>query len=71
MQQPNTPRAQPRRLAVGLALLAACSYAHAYVDPGSGMLIWQGLIALIGAVVIFVRHPIDTIKRWLKRRSDK
>jgi hypothetical protein len=45
--------------------------ALAYVDPGSGMLVWQGLIALIGAALMFVRNPRSALKRlvdWIKRK---
>ncbi|WP_349742759.1 hypothetical protein [Roseateles cavernae] len=45
--------------------------AFAYVDPGSGMLIWQGLLALLGAVLIFMRNPIEAIKRLLSRFKRK
>lgn len=45
--------------------------AYAYVDPGSGMLLWQGLIALIGAVLIFFRNPIQVIKSWIARIRGK
>ena len=41
--------------------------AYAYVDPGSGMLLWQALIAVIGAIIVFVRHPVDAIKRLYRR----
>ncbi len=41
--------------------------AHAYIDPGSGMLLLQGLIAVIGAIIVFVRHPVDTLKRLYRR----
>lgn len=47
------------------------SDAFAYIDPGSGMLVWQGAIAAIGAVVIFVRNPLDTIKGWARRFKRK
>ncbi len=47
-----------------LCLLLTPLSAHAYIDPGSGMLLWQGLIAVIGAVVIFVSHPVQTVKAW-------
>ena len=47
------------------------SSAYAYVDPGSGMLLWQGLVALIGAVLIFFRNPIQTIKSWIARIRGK
>ena len=56
--------------AVLLALWSP-SEAFAYIDPGSGMLIWQGVIAAIGAVLIFVRHPIQTIKGWIQRLKRK
>ena len=45
--------------------------AHAYVDPGSGMLLWQGLLAVIGAVVMFVRDPWESVKRVLRRLRGK
>lgn len=45
--------------------------AHAYVDPGSGMLLWQALIAVIGAVIVFVRHPVDTLKRLYRKLFKK
>lgn len=45
--------------------------AFAYVDPGSGMLLWQGLVALIGAVLIFFRNPLQVIKSWIDRIRGK
>lgn len=36
--------------------------AHAYVDPGSGMLMLQGLIAAIGACIAFIKDPIGKLK---------
>ncbi len=55
---------------VFLWLMLAAS-AQAYVDPGSGMLLWQGLVALIGAVLIFFRNPIQVIKSWIARIRGK
>lgn len=55
-----------RRKGVLLALLTLSPLpAFAYVDPGSGMLIWQGLLAAIGAVIVFVRNPMESLKRLL------
>lgn len=48
-------------------LFVVCSSAHAYVDPGSGMLLWQGLIAGVGVGLMFVRRLIEAIKRILNR----
>lgn len=58
-------------IAVSLLLVLHLGTAHAYVDPGSGMLIWQGLIALVGAVIVFLRNPIPALKKLLKRLSGK
>ncbi|MBL8327716.1 MAG: hypothetical protein JNJ71_02620 [Rubrivivax sp.] len=38
--------------------------AQAYVDPGSGMLVWQGLLALIGGILMIVRDPLGSLKLW-------
>ena len=45
--------------------------AFAYVDPGSGMMMLQGLIALIGAIVVFVRNPVAAFKRLIERIKRK
>lgn len=58
-----------RRPVFLLGLFGACMplTAYAYVDPGAGMLVWQGVIAAIGAVLVFVRNPVAAVKRLLKR----
>lgn len=59
---------------IALALLITFLFpadALAYIDPGSGMLVWQGAIAAIGAVVIFIKHPVQTIKSWIERLHRK
>jgi len=58
------PAVMRTALVIGLAIPAT---AYAYVDPGSGMLVWQGLIALVGAVLVFVRNPRESITRLLDR----
>ena len=45
--------------------------ASAYIDPGSGLLLIQGLLAAVGGIVVFVRHPVETAKRWLQRLRDR
>ena len=56
----------PRRTAV-LALALVCMSArdaHAYTDPGSGVLLWQmGVAAVLGAL-FYVRRAT----KWLKER---
>lgn len=54
-----------RKAALLALLILSPLPAFAYVDPGSGMLLIQGLIAIVGAIVVFVKHPIDTlVKIW-------
>lgn len=57
-------------LVITLILLAPAT-CMAYVDPGSGMLLWQGLVAAFGALLVFVRHPLKAIKRFLDRLKGK
>lgn len=60
-----------RALIILLATLGFTGPAFAYVDPGTGMLAIQGLIALVIGVVAFVRHPFQTISRWWQRLTGK
>lgn len=52
---------------IALLVLCMASSAHAYVDPGTGMLVWQGLIAALGAVIVFFRNPREALKRLIAR----
>lgn len=55
------------RSLVLLACLAAWpATALAYVDPGTGMMLLQGLIAAIGAVAVVVGRPFQWLRRKLK-----
>lgn len=60
-----------KSLIVLLVTLGFASPTFAYVDPGTGMLAIQGLIALLIGVIAFVRHPIQTIGRWWRRWTGK
>jgi hypothetical protein len=58
------------KLFLMMTLLLRLSDAHAYVDPGTGMLLVQGLIAAIVAVATFIRNPWAAIKnKWKRWRS--
>ena len=48
-----------------LCLLALClpQTALAYIDPGTGAYLVQGLAALAGAVVFYVSHPAELLRR--------
>ena len=39
--------------------------AWAYIDPGTGLVLWQGIIALIGALILFVRQPWSSLKKLM------
>ncbi|QEL54995.1 hypothetical protein [Chromobacterium paludis] len=54
-----------KNLKIALILLALSPYALAYIDPGSAVFAWQGLLALIGGIVVFVRSPFASIKKLI------
>ena len=77
MQKPRSDSRNNRVPGVSRALIAisllslAPQDAFAYVDPGSGMLLIQGLLALIGGVVVFVKNPVTSCKRLWARLFSK
>jgi ABC-type enterochelin transport system permease subunit len=58
-----------RILLVFLLLLSVAADAAAYLDPATGSIILQGLIAGVAAFIAFVRNPIQTIKGFFARFS--
>jgi len=44
-------------------------HVFAYTDPGTGMIIIQGVIAGIAMFMAFVRNPIKTLKIWFGKKS--
>ena len=56
-----------RTLLLVLMAMSISAPAFAYVDPGSGMMLWQGVLAAIGAVLVFVRNPWHALKDLLRR----
>lgn len=60
-----------RNFCVFFVLLTFVTSASAYVDPGSTLLLIQGLLALIGGIVVFVKNPIATIKSWIAKFKDR
>jgi len=42
------------------------SASHAYVDPGSGMILLQALLAILGGFIVFIRNPKKTIMNWIR-----
>ena len=54
-----------------LTVLLYPAAVYAYVDPSSSLLMLQGLLAALGAVLVFVRAPIETIKKLISRFRGK
>jgi len=55
-----------KRFAITLMLLLALSFAferqaHAYVDPGSGLLMFQGISAAISGALFYFRRRIRNL----------
>lgn len=58
-------------LLLPLALCLLPLQAYAYVDPGAGMMLWQGLIAGAGMMLTFFRAPRAIIRRLVDRWRGK
>ena len=54
-----------------LLMILFTSNAFAYADPGSGAFIIQAIIALFGAIVLYLCYPIIFIKKILKIIKNK
>ncbi|MBB5344595.1 hypothetical protein [Tunturibacter empetritectus] len=55
-----------KRFAITLMLLLALSFAferqaHAYVDPGSGLLLFQGISAAISGALFYFRRRLKNL----------
>jgi len=46
------------------------SSAYAYVDPGSALLLLQGLFASIGAALVFIKKPRQLIAKLFGRNKE-
>ena len=61
--------------AITLMLLVALSFtferqAHAYVDPGSGLLLFQGISATVSGVLFYFRRRIKNLFVRAQPKSD-
>lgn len=65
------PICRNKTIVVAVYVFMPLAPAYAYVDPGSGMLAVQSLVALIGAVVVFMKNPITVIRALITRRRKK
>lgn len=51
--------------------LCAPAEAHAYIDPGSGALIWQALLAAFFGGLFYYRRAVGHLKAWFSAKSKK
>lgn len=54
---------------VGVCIAMLSLNANAYIDPGITGLLVQGLIAVIGGILVFLRKPLDLIKKLFKKND--
>lgn len=54
-----------------LILLQSSPAAYAYVDPGTGMFLIQGLITAVVAVIAFIKNPWKSVKELVARLRKK
>ncbi len=58
------------RLFYVLCICCWCLKANAYVDPSTSLFLAQGFFAIIGAIIFYIRHPIEAIKNlWVKIKN--
>jgi len=67
MHTEHSPRFSTARLALLIAILSFGTehQAQAYTDPGSGMLIWQMLLAAVAGAAFYFRR----FTAWFKSRK--
>lgn len=57
-------------IAMGIGLFLCAAPAFAYVDPGSGAMLVQAVLALLAACVFYFRNPSQLwrdVKGWLEK----
>lgn len=67
-----------RRLPAGAMTMAAClvllasfpTEAHAYVDPGGGLLLWQLIASFVIGLAFYFRRVIAFLKALFGRKHD-
>ncbi|MBI1976504.1 MAG: hypothetical protein HYS56_03235 [Candidatus Omnitrophica bacterium] len=40
----------------------------AYIDPGTGTMVWQAVMAVIAATVIFFRQTFGRAAGWIRKK---
>ena len=52
-----------------IIFLSHASYAEAYIDPGTGSLILQGILAIFAAIALYVGTSIKFIKNIFRKKN--
>jgi hypothetical protein len=58
-------------LVLGLAILFVPQPVYAYLDPGVGSVIWQGLIGIMFAVLFLLKINYQKIRTRFNKRDDE
>ena len=69
----NNPLMKPFIFCFTLLMLIPVS-AYAYIDPGTGAVIIQSLIAFIAAVIFYLKNPVllwEKIKKTFSKKKKK
>jgi hypothetical protein len=53
-------------VSLSLVFLTALPDAHAYIDPGSGALLWQALLAAFVGALFYVRSIGRLVMNWIR-----
>lgn len=67
MSKRNLLRVIQINLLVVIFSIGFPSPAYAYIDPGSSAYLIQALVALVAAVIFYIRHPVTLIKDLFKK----
>jgi hypothetical protein len=59
-----------RLLAVLYLCLLFPSYAHAYSDPGSGIMLWQLTVSFFIGLLFYFRRVLSFFTRFLKKDDE-
>jgi hypothetical protein len=51
-----------------VALVMLSPNAFAYIDPGTITALGQGLLALLGICIVFIRKPIEFLRKFFKKK---
>ena len=70
LNKSNLPRLPVLGLRAALLCVVFSSPAYAYVDPGSALLLLQGLFAAAGAALTFIKKPWQLLAKLFQRSKD-